>query len=619
MKLNYKVKSASTQLLILYLAMVIVCLYLTANSNMSVESILINVLLFAIVGRIFWLAKKRFSEIYKISNDLQDAANTIKNEYDSKGSLLWEYYESLKGNEIFYEPVLQQWYDDYIQESKRLKEHSDGKYSCSIEDYFNKNQLDVTAKKNMYNLVPGTMTGLGILGTFLGLSLGLRAFNTGSSAEISNSIAPLMDGIKVAFHTSIYGMLFSLIFNFIFKNVMDGAYDNLDYFLHVFETYVKSDVDSTNESNLRKMLLEMPEIMSQQIYKDLEPSLNKINATLEEFSEKTSNILVKMPEEIGQHILNTLEPAFNNMNITLETFSEKVSKSEMEGISNIVDTFLGEMNKSLGDNFTHLGETIEQTCELQKQNSDYMQSILSNIGDLTQNIQDVNELSEKTIIDLSEYVNRLESLQKVINENFMSINIQLESQNEMNDKINEYIKLLSEHQKLVSEATDKLSNDLEVQITNISKLEKDISENTKTNMEMLLDKAKEYSDSLSEVAKRHIEEIVNLSNNQVVDINSASQELSRAAQQLNSNLKDSLNTTFDSFDTNLADITKHLSGTISEVDATTERVPGVVVAAYDGMEKAFAEMQTKLETLVHSLDIMQRNLPRIVDKLDQNT
>ena len=41
------------------------------------------------------------------------------------------------------------------------------------------------------------------------------------------------------------------------------------------------------------------------------------------------------------------------------------------------------------------------------------------------------------------------------------------------------------------------------------------------------------------------------------------------------------------FDKNLAEITRHLSGTIAEVDATTERVPQVVVAAYDGMEKSF--------------------------------
>ena len=293
MKMNKKAKSASAQLLIVYIAMIVLCLFLTSNSGMTGTSVLINFLLFAIVGIIFLFAMRRFSIIYKLSKDLQNAANRIISEFESKGTFLWEDYEKRKGADVFNEPMLQQYYDEFVQENLRLKDLSKDSYSCSIDDYLNKDLLDITVKKNMYNLVPGTMTGLGILGTFIGLSLGLKEFNTGSSTEISNSIAPLMDGIKVAFHTSIYGMLFSLSFNFLYKNVMDGAYDSLDLFLHCFYGYVKRDSDYTNESNLR-------------------------------------NILLKMPEEIGKQILGTLAPAFDNMNTTLETFSDKVSKSEME-------------------------------------------------------------------------------------------------------------------------------------------------------------------------------------------------------------------------------------------------------------------------------------------------
>ena len=94
------------------------------------------------------------------------------------------------------------------------------------------------------SLVPGAMTGLGILGTFIGLSIGLQAFNTGSAEEITNSIGPLMDGIKVAFHTSIYGMIFSLTFNLIFKTVLEQAYHKLDEFVDEFKRNVRALMDS---------------------------------------------------------------------------------------------------------------------------------------------------------------------------------------------------------------------------------------------------------------------------------------------------------------------------------------------------------------------------------------
>ena len=103
------------------------------------------------------------------------------------------------------------------------------------------------------------MTGLGILGTFIGLSIGLQAFNTGSAEKITNSIGPLMDGIKVAFHTSIYGMIFSLTFNLIFKTVLEQAYHKLDEFVAEFKRYVRPDATYDNgnlELDFQKKQLE---------------------------------------------------------------------------------------------------------------------------------------------------------------------------------------------------------------------------------------------------------------------------------------------------------------------------------------------------------------------------
>ena len=60
-------------------------------------------------------------------------------------------------------------------------------YKCDIEEYINFNLIDTVIHRNRMNQVAGVMTGLGILGTFIGLSIGLQSFNTGSTAEITNS------------------------------------------------------------------------------------------------------------------------------------------------------------------------------------------------------------------------------------------------------------------------------------------------------------------------------------------------------------------------------------------------------------------------------------------------
>ena len=70
--------------------------------------------------------------------------------------------------------------------------------------------------------IPGVMTGLGILGTFIGLTLGLSRFSLGSDIDTSlmqTSISGLLEGIKTAFITSIFGVVYSLLFNFFYKKI----------------------------------------------------------------------------------------------------------------------------------------------------------------------------------------------------------------------------------------------------------------------------------------------------------------------------------------------------------------------------------------------------------------
>ena len=66
-------------------------------------------------------------------------------------------------------------------------------------------------------LAPAAAISLGIFGTFLGIYLGLRNFNTG---DIDASIPELLEGLKTAFLTSLFGMLTSLGLKYIY-----GDYD----------------------------------------------------------------------------------------------------------------------------------------------------------------------------------------------------------------------------------------------------------------------------------------------------------------------------------------------------------------------------------------------------------
>lgn len=65
-----------------------------------------------------------------------------------------------------------------------------------------------------YRLAPALLTSIGVLGTFLGISMSLYGLNLegASSATLMTSAFKLLGGMKTAFYTSLAGMLASVVF-----------------------------------------------------------------------------------------------------------------------------------------------------------------------------------------------------------------------------------------------------------------------------------------------------------------------------------------------------------------------------------------------------------------------
>jgi len=67
-----------------------------------------------------------------------------------------------------------------------------------------------------YRFTPALLTTTGVLGTFVGISIGLSDFSSGSigndSSQLMASASTLLEGMKTAFYTSLTGMFFSILF-----------------------------------------------------------------------------------------------------------------------------------------------------------------------------------------------------------------------------------------------------------------------------------------------------------------------------------------------------------------------------------------------------------------------
>lgn len=590
-------------LIVVYVLMAAVCVYLNLTAeSIDLSNVIVSAALFVIVFGLFAYAFRRFTVVDRMIEELEDAADTIRDDFGMKKQYLWRYYQTR--DNIFTNDILRKRYAEYRAEIDRLEMLSGDVFRCDIEDYINQELIDDTISRNVLNLVSGTMTGLGILGTFIGLTLGLQQFNTGNADAITKSISPLIQGIKVAFHTSIYGMVFSLIFSFIYKNKIDQATEAMERFLDAYVHYVVPD--SKNESQ-RQMLA---------FQKTLADGMTEIGSSFSKVvAEKVSEIMT---------------PQMDRMNDTIEKFAYVASRAQVDGINAVVDKFLDQMNRSMDGAFNELGRSMKETVEWEKENREYMRGILTEVGNMTADLTRAEELSHKTIEHMAQYAEWMSQINAATNDTLTEVRAQLASMEEQSAQQKKYMEQFVEYTKEISTASEKYSKAMGDQLAYLQQMDSRISDAARKNLDDVLSSARETNrklaesaqaanaslirsvestaDTISRTSQAQINSIVRSSNSIGSSMSQSAEDLLNAAQTMNSQLVDSLNATLDAYDKSLVRIVGQLNATASRIENATNKVPQVVSDAYDGMQRSFDLMGRETAAMVRSLDQLRKSL-----------
>ena len=121
--------------------------------------------------------------------------------------------------------------------------------------------LDEISHTGICDLISGTMTGLGILGTFLGLVSGISGFDTTTTTAITSSISGLLGGMGTAFYTSIVGVSLSLLYSYVHKIVYDRTCNDLEHFVTVFHDKNLDGAENNAENQLLSYQQQQTELM----------------------------------------------------------------------------------------------------------------------------------------------------------------------------------------------------------------------------------------------------------------------------------------------------------------------------------------------------------------------
>ncbi|MFT6467727.1 MAG: flagellar basal body-associated protein FliL/cold shock CspA family protein [Oleispira sp.] len=221
-----------------------------------------------------------------------------------------------------------------------------------------------------YRFVPAVLTSLGVLGTFLGISVGLLTFSTAGASveEITSAATNLLGGMKTAFWTSVLGLLSSIIFTLRLKRSTDNADKALENTKEILSrlTYCPSasellmNLGGDNQDELIKLQIKVAKESAEQ-QKQLGQTLEKMESSLGSLSSE------KLGEVMGQAVAKStqeyLAPAMNSI---AEEISElkAIKKDNGEAlVRTIFKTMRDEIVEPMSAQMKSVGENVLLTTD----------------------------------------------------------------------------------------------------------------------------------------------------------------------------------------------------------------------------------------------------------------
>ena len=443
-------------------------------------------------------------------------------------------------------------------------------------------QNNFEKNKNSLNYFPSLLTSLGVLGTFLGITLGLINFDP---ANIDNSIKDLLNGLKLAFLTSIVGMSFScllsLILNYLSdkKSLTNKEQQEKQNFIDLISKKIeKLDSISDNQTKgieLQQEIIEclkneisLNSIEKQKILSMISDKLQLINQSQIQNEVSFQKIISNQTKEIeiNQQLINKIENSANKEGNNLNSFTTTI-ESLTEKVDNIQNNLL--QNNSINSDTKTLVDKLKLILTELSGNEKDIKTILE--FESNQIKDKFEEFSNLLANNKNNDVNPIDTLATSVETISGKID-NIQNNLAQNNSINSDIKTLVDKLKLVLSDLDVNQKDIkttiEIESNQIkSKFEEFSSLLAKNNTEALVNVMKkateEFSSSMNSILERLVHENFSQLNNAVANMINWQKENKEQIQSLVEKY-DKMNESFENTSTVLADITLNTHELVSD-------------------------------------------------------
>ena len=329
------------------------------------------------------------------------------------------------------------------------------------------------------NTAASILTIVGVLGTFIGIYIGLQNFDTDN---LQNSIKDLLDGLKLAFGTSIVGIASALLLKGIISPIFQtlekrDARDPLEEAIGKFVLALK-DVETSGESHLsakldgltkaiknedidtgtvlggidaiRIALIGEAERTIPMQLQDLSKVLSesRLNVIETALSDEEGNLLTEL-----RSVKNEISTKHDDLQEEFRKFSENVAESVaklatdelIEALKTVIEEFNAKIQEQFGENFKHLNEAVGRTVEWQEQYRQQMDELAAEFRIAAESVEQSRASlasAAQSLMTIEDQSGSLVSIAQKLDPILHTLNDQLEAFGELRQKAQDAFPLI---------------------------------------------------------------------------------------------------------------------------------------------------------------------------------
>ena len=281
--------------------------------------------------------------------------------------------------------------------------------------------------EGLYRYGSTLLPTLGVLGTFVGIALGLLDFDVGN---IDKSVPPLLEGLKVAFMTSIIGLGAAILLRVVQITTPRPETEETEVTPEVIHSALKSIREGIDEAATQER--EALEHLRKSISADSDSSLLTQVQALTAIKEGIDTAAAQQQESL-EHLRKSISAEGDSSLLTqiqklrtdfkdgqneltkefrqfAETMAENNSKALIEALEQVIRDFNTQLNEQFGENFKQLNEAVRALLTWQENYRVHVEALEHQLEIAVRAV----EASEQALSKITDHTQRIpETLQNL--------------------------------------------------------------------------------------------------------------------------------------------------------------------------------------------------------------